>query len=215
MLVDLHAKVRTHDGEDLGHVDRVLLDRERGEITGFVVDTGGLLGRQVRVPLETFETASRDGDTVVLTLSKADIDELPDLHLDDYTTPPAGWMPPPGLGYPPGAYVWPALYTERVPPGAESPEAREEESRGIGKGAAVVDRAGHDVGVIDDVRLDERTARLLSLRIRVGGTLRTLLGGGETVEVDAHQVDRFEMGITHLNVSRDELLERARAAPKD
>src|SRR5207248_2677566 len=45
MQIELDAKVRTSDGHDAGKLRRVLVDPATLRITGFVVSTGGLLGR--------------------------------------------------------------------------------------------------------------------------------------------------------------------------
>ncbi|TME61960.1 MAG: PRC-barrel domain containing protein [Chloroflexi bacterium] len=49
MQIELDAKVRTSDGHDAGKLRRVLVDPATLRITGFVVSTGGLLGREVIV----------------------------------------------------------------------------------------------------------------------------------------------------------------------
>jgi hypothetical protein len=42
--------------------------------------------------------------------------------------------------------------------------------------------------------------------LRVGGALRTLFGGGETVEVSVGDVERVSEGLIHLRVSKDDLV---------
>ena len=42
MRVDLHARVLARDGDELGHVQRAVVDPRSNEITHFVVRTGGL-----------------------------------------------------------------------------------------------------------------------------------------------------------------------------
>ncbi len=80
----------------------------------------------------------------------------------------------------------------------------------ISKGAAVLDRNGDDVGVVDDVRLDAVSGQLQGFVLRVGGTLRTLFGGGETVDVEASDVERVESEAVRLRISKDSLERVAR-----
>ena len=58
MRVDLHASVRTHDGDDVGHVARAIVDPDSKEVSDFVVNTGSFLGRDVLVPRERVTTLS-------------------------------------------------------------------------------------------------------------------------------------------------------------
>ncbi len=76
----------------------------------------------------------------------------------------------------------------------------------LGKGAVVIDSQGDDVGVVDDVLFDRDGGQLRGFVLRVGGVLRTLFGGGDTVEVDAAQVERVAEGIVHLRLTKDELV---------
>ena len=45
----------------------------------------------------------------------------------------------------------------------------------IDKGSAVVDRDGHEIGVVEDLRLQAGSDRLEGFDVRLGGGLRALL----------------------------------------
>src|SRR5687767_4782892 len=109
MRVDLNARVRTSDGHEAGKIHRVLVDPGTGRITGFVVSTGRLLGRDVIVGEDIFADASPEGDTITLTLTKQELDAQPTFEEGDFVIPPGGWSAP-NLGYavPPEAFLWPA-----------------------------------------------------------------------------------------------------------
>lgn len=229
MRIDLDAKVKTRDGEDAGSVRHAVVHPATNEVTDFVITTKGFLGRDVLVPREEIERASKDGEAVRLQLTRDEFEKLPSYVAASYVVPPVGWVPPAGYGFPYTGYLWPAgdpavyagaavparpgrSYTEPVhgPGAAESPVQQEVEHPMISKGAVVMDAGGEDIGVVDDVRLDPETGRLTGVILRFGGTLRTLLGGGDSIEVSAGQIERIEEETVHLNVSKDVLAQLLR-----
>lgn len=107
MRFDLGATVRTKDGHDAGKVRRVIVDPATERITGFVVSTGGLLGREVIVGEDAFEAADAGGATVTLSLTKDELDTQPTFEESDYVVPQVGWTAPTGYEFPPNAYLWP------------------------------------------------------------------------------------------------------------
>src|SRR4051812_26185048 len=100
MRIDLDAKVITRDGEHVGSVERAVVDPETNTVTDFVIGTGWLFGRDILVPSDEFERAERDGDTVRLTLSRAELEALPDFVPAQYMPPPEGWIPDTGYIFP-------------------------------------------------------------------------------------------------------------------
>ncbi|TMG37862.1 MAG: PRC-barrel domain containing protein [Chloroflexi bacterium] len=105
MRIDFGAKVRTKDGHDAGSVRRVIVDPSSQRVTGFVVSTSRLLGRDVIVAEDEFLSSS--GDTITLDLTKAELDRQPSFEEADYTLPPVGWVAPLGYGLPADAYLLP------------------------------------------------------------------------------------------------------------
>jgi sporulation protein YlmC with PRC-barrel domain len=220
MRVDLDAKVRTHDHEDAGSIEGAIIDPSTNQINEFVVNTGGLLGRQVVVPFAEIEAASRDGDTLRLRLTKAELERLPTYAPEQFVAPPAGWVPPTAWTIPNGGYLWPANFGAPMPYAPPPPavtayppatdagslggDARADEVS-IPKGAVVLDREGEEVGVVDDVRLNAETGQLMGFVLRVGGTLRTLFGGGDMTEITRSQVDRVSEGVVRLRLTKTEV----------
>src|SRR5688572_2050911 len=133
MRIDLNARVRTRDGHEAGNVHRVLVDPRSGRITGFVVSTSRLLGRDVIVSEDVFAEAAPDGDAITVNLTKRELDTQPTFEQTDHVVPPAGWAAP-NLGYaiPPDAFLWraDAVVDEPVEPSRPA----------IKKGDAVKDR---------------------------------------------------------------------------
>lgn len=201
MRIDLNAKVRTKDGHDAGKIHRVLVDPATGRITGLVVSTGGLLGRDVIVSEETIAAAERDGDTIAVGLTKDELDSLPRFEETDYVPPPAGWTAQ-AVGYsvPPTAYLWPATSAD---------EAVQREPRpALKKGDTVKDRDGDLVGAVEEIRIDERTGEVESFIVRAGAGLERLFGGGRVAEIDRADILRIADGEVRLLVDREEIAPR-------
>ncbi len=207
MRVDLNAKVRTRDGEDAGQVERAVIDPDTSEVAAFVVSTGGLLGKSVIVPRVDLERASRDGDVLVLGLSKDELDDLKPYVPTDFGVPPIGWSPLAPYNYPMPGYLWPAGYAYTPPPlpGPMVEPSDDTEAMTVDKGATVMDRDGEEVGVVDDVFFEPGSGQLSGVIVRLGGFLRTTLGGGETVEIRGRMIDHVSGGIVHLRTSKNEL----------
>ena len=107
MPIEHGAKVRTKDGHQAGHVKHAIWDPSGKKITQYVITTGGLLGHDVIVSPELLESAARDGNEIVLNITKRELDELAHYESDDYTTPPHDWLAPAVYGFPTGGYLWP------------------------------------------------------------------------------------------------------------
>jgi hypothetical protein len=107
MPIEHASKVRTKDGHQAGHVKHAIWDPTGKKITEYVITTGGLLGHDVIVSPELLESAARDGNEIVLNITKRELDELAHYESDDYTTPPHDWLAPAVYGFPTGGYLWP------------------------------------------------------------------------------------------------------------
>ena len=203
MRIDLNAKIRTKDGHEAGKIHRVLIDPETERITGFVVSTSRLLGRDVIVSEDMFANASADGETITLNLTKKELDSQPSFEEDDFVTPPAGWSAP-NLGYaiPPESFLWPE----------ESPlaDVGEKPRPSIKKGDTVKDRDGDVVGTVDDIRFDEKTGNVLSVTVKAHAGLERLFGGGKIAEISREDILRITEDEVRLGVDREEIVPKER-----
>jgi uncharacterized protein YrrD len=201
MRIDLNAKVRTGDEHDAGNIHRVLVDPRTERITGFVVSTARLLGRDVIVSEDAFSEAAPGGDVVTLKLTKRELDAQPTFDDGAYVIPPAGWAAP-NLGYtvPPDAFLWPA--------DAVLGERAERLRPAIKKGDTVKDRDGDVVGTVDEIRFDEKTGQVLSFIVRAGVGLERLFGGGKVAEISRDDILRIADGEVRLGVDREEIIPR-------
>ena len=203
MRIDLKAKIRTKDGHEAGKIHRVLIDPETERITGFVVTTGRLLGRDVIVSEDMFAEASADAETITLNLDKKELDTQPSFEEDDFVTPPAGWSAP-NLGYaiPPESFLWPE--------DSVLADTGERSRPSIKKGDTVKDRDGDVVGTVEDIRFDEKTGDVLSLTVRAHAGLERLFGGGKVAEISRDDILRITEDEVRLGVDREEIVPKER-----
>ena len=174
MRIRLDAKVRTNDGHRAGHIKKVLWDPQANEISAFIVSTGGLLGHDALISREVIERATSDGDEVVLDLTKDELTQLERYEEDSYVTPPVGWPAPVMYDYPSSAYV----LAEIPDPLARGPGVRHDlhdhEKPQIKKGMRVRDSAGTELGVVDEIRVEESTGEVRALVVRDGDSAREI-----------------------------------------
>jgi len=131
MRIDLGSKVRTTDGHDAGQLKHAIWDPRGSEITQYVMTTAGLLGHDVIVSKEVLESARREGDAVVLGMTKHELDQLAHYESTSYTAPPADWTAPEVHGFPSGGYLWPVAEDEFAPVEETAP------SEGISRGPKI------------------------------------------------------------------------------
>ena len=201
MRIDLNAKVRTSDGHDAGNVHRVLIDPATERITGFVVSTRRLLGRDVIVGEDAFAEAGSDGEVITLNLTKRELDSQPTFEQSDFIVPPAGWSAP-NLAYsvPPESFLWPE--------DSARPDVGERSRPAIKKGDTVKDRDGDVVGTVEDIRFNEKTGDVLSFIVKAGAGLERLFGGGKVAEISRSDILRIAEDEVRLGVDREEIIPR-------
>jgi sporulation protein YlmC with PRC-barrel domain len=201
MRIDLKAKIRTSDGHDAGNIHRVLIDPTTERITGFVVSTRRLLGRDVILGEDMLANASADAETITLNLTKKELDTQPSFEEDDFVTPPAGWSAP-NLGYtiPPESFLWPEE--------SALADVGETSRPSIKKGGTVKDRDGDMVGTVEDIRFDEKTGDVLSMTVKAGAGLERLFGGGKAAEISRDDILRITQDEVRLGVDREEIIPR-------
>lgn len=199
MRIDLNAKVVTSDGHEAGNVHRVLVDPGTERITGFVVSTRRLLGRDVIVGEDAF--ASSEGEVITLNLTKRDLDTQPTFDEGDFVIPPSGWAGP-NLGYtvPPESFLWPVE--------SSLADVGEKSRPSIKKGETVKDRDGDVVGSVEEIRFDEKTGDVLSILVRAAAGLERLFGGGKVLEISRDDILRIAEGEVRLGVDREEIIPR-------
>jgi sporulation protein YlmC with PRC-barrel domain len=178
-------------------VRRALIDPTSDRITGFVVSTGRLLGRDVIVGEHAFVEGESTG-VLTLRLSKAELEAQPSFEESDYVPPPGTWAAPVTFGLPPSAYLWPVESAPEPTPDAMTPT--------IKKGDTVKDRDGDVVGVVHEIRFDDRSGGLTGLVVKVSAGLERLIGAGEIAEISHDDILRIVAGEVRLAIDREEIV---------
>ncbi len=213
MDISLGMHVYTSDTQDLGTVDQLILDPDRGVVRAAVVRKGVFLHDDVEVPTELL-TADSNGDAHI-PYSSAEINRLAYFDESGYTAPPADYLPP--MAYPPTAFYWPVGYGLGMAPletmtepgmdtrtwtGASDADREmgdallrhDLENAVIKEGSEVVGRDGEKVGTVHELTFNPSNSELTGLVVHKG-----LLFGKDTA-LPASMIDSVEDGVIHLKV---------------
>jgi sporulation protein YlmC with PRC-barrel domain len=149
------TRIYSADGQELGHVDRVVLDPDTKEVTHIVIRQGFLFTEDKVLPIDLIDHTSADEIRISKRADELHLPQFEEMHylsadeLEDYdpeqTHPaeyatPLLWYPPVGTawwGYPtyeglsPAAVATPAVLERNIP----------KNSRGLGDGTR--DASGH------------------------------------------------------------------------
>ncbi|GIW10221.1 MAG: hypothetical protein KatS3mg061_1278 [Dehalococcoidia bacterium] len=228
MDVAIGSAVYCRDGQ-VGTVERVVISPRRREVTDLIVATGGLLHRDLVVPIE--RVARIEDGRVVLDLSAEEVRELPVYLEASYVAPDPTWRPLPAYSStqvvlstdPLGAAQAterPALVgwvQQRVRPGLP------EEAVVLRRGMPVECRSGR-LGVVDQVLLDPEERTVTHVVVRRGTLLSrdviiplewvtAITENGIFVEASREQVERLpEFRPRHSDAEIAEAVRRALAA---
>jgi uncharacterized protein YrrD len=205
------TSVFTPNGDEVGRINRFVLDPATNEVTHIVVQKGWLLPEDKVVPIGMISTATEE--RVVLNQKIEDLDQLSDfeethyIELNEPDITPAGsstyryspayyWYPPSGyIGYPgfgPGYYGWPPIETVRNIPADTVP---------LKEGANVMSSDGKHVGDIERLFVDRDSNRATHFLIAEGLLFK------ERKLIPAHWVSSVEEDKVYLAVPST-LLER-------
>lgn len=199
----------TPGGEEVGKVNRFVLDPATNEVTHIVIQQGWLLPEDKVVPFEMVTAGERD--RLVLSEEVGDFDRLPafeETHFvradDDNPNQPAPvvpyapayyWYPPHVLGVPGsgmGYYPWMPAETKRNIP---------EDTIPLREGTDVISSDGEHVGDVERLIVEPDSNRATHFLISQGLLFK------DRKMVPAHWVKTVEEEKVHLGVSA-RLLER-------
>jgi uncharacterized protein YrrD len=202
------TSVFTTSGEEVGKINRFVLDPETNEVTHIVVQKGWLFAEDKVVPLDWVSSAT--DERVTLNENADDFDQLPafeETHFIGVTeegtspadsppyryTPAYYWYPPAGyIGHPVGYYGWPPMETQRNIPADTIP---------LREGSNVMSSDGKHVGDIERIFVDSESNQVTHFLISEGLLFK------ERKLVPAHWVRTAEEDKVHLNMS-SQMLER-------
>jgi uncharacterized protein YrrD len=216
MRAELGADVRTSDGEDVGRIDKLIMDPATGEVKAAVVRKGLLLRQDIEVPVDCMRAGG--ANEVVLTYAADDLDDLPRFVEENYTaSPPTGYVPGYDMPTAVGGLLWPVGYpwpgmpydtrTVSSPSGSEADEMLRKldlQNAVIDEGSNVYSRDGHKVGEVHTVVFDTDTRRPLAIVVRKGFLFT------QDVELPVSMLASVDDEEVHLNVDKAQVEEQAR-----
>jgi uncharacterized protein YrrD len=182
MQLNNNAAVFTADGQEAGHIDRVVLDPRTKEITDVIVRKGLLFPKDKVVPVEMIDSSSED--RVTLRHGVRDPDELPDYEETEYislededdvvaTYPPDHVQPlywyPYGLA---GLHVQHPVSATQKPYVTRKEHHIPEGTVVVNEGAKVTSADGKYVGNVERVFFDPKTDHVTSFLVSKGLVLK-------------------------------------------
>ncbi len=175
------TSVFTADGDELGEINRFILDPKTNEVTHIVIQKGGLFSEDKVVPFDKIRSETEEG--LVLSEEIEDFDQLPPFEETHYVDAEPGnpdlaraeeraaypvgpayyWYPPYGyLGYSaygPGPYGWPVGLThQNIPEGSVS----------LQEGTDVISSDGEHVGDVERLLIDDDNNQVTHFLITQG-----------------------------------------------
>jgi uncharacterized protein YrrD len=215
MKINIGSSVKTSEGDEIGHVERVILNPDSKEVDGLVVHRGLILTRDVIVPLSLVQSADQSG--VHLRVGKDRLYELPDFVERHYAARPGESS----VVYPytPGSILFPLSPTygvaglpanyQPVAEGTQEPSGDVEVSEGT-----EVRAVDGTIGTVDEVRTDPEADRVTAFSVRRGfGLKRDVVIPIEFVDQVAdnyirlsltiEQVEHLPVPITDRYITRD------------
>lgn len=165
-----NAKVIASNGEEIGHISRVVLRPDTNELTHIVVRMGSLFKKEEKlVPIEQIEATT--DKQIILNSTSEELEELA-LFEEEHFVPAAGTLPgslpgnqPPStpLGLP--AYMPPAVETFVTRVEQNIPE----DTIAIKEGAKVISKEGKVLGKVERVVVNSAGDQATHLLISRGG----------------------------------------------
>ena len=215
MRTELGAHVRTSDGQDVGTIDRLILDPASRGVKAVVIRKGVVLPRDVEVPLSALEPGA-DG-AACLRSTAEQVADLPQFDESRYTgVPPVGYVPL--FGYAEAGLYWPvSAINAGMPlppvsagdpvalseaPGERSAEARRQDRDNavLQDGSMVMSRDEQQVGTVQQLVFDTESGQVSHLRVRRGFLF------AETFDLPVGLIARVDDDIIHLTAAADDVL---------
>lgn len=201
MHIKIGVPIVADDGV-AGQVERIIVHPATCEVDGVVAGQGGMLGRDVVIPIDWL--VSGDESAVRVRGTVDELSALEPFALSQYTAPPEDWIPP--TDDPASIYLFPAtpLAVGAFTRPAPQPEPPAHEVEAIGPDDVDVDAMtplycqGREVGRLDRVFTQGSSDRVTHLVFH-RGTMR------RDIAVPVEQVERIGDEGIYLAMTEDEL----------
>lgn len=210
MDIQLERSVLGSDGEQIGTVDRLIIDRETHKVREFMVKEGTILTTDRIVDVDKVQNIDDDG-SVHLNISSDEADSLPPFVETQYTEPtdqdldtmppvwaatgagggPLFWAPTgPGRMEPTEGSMFEPAPIDPAPAEPERPV--DQQSVVVDEGTNVVGSDGEDVGTVEEVYYDN-SGEISGFRV-TSGMLFT-----KKIDVPIRWVDDIRPDAVQLN----------------
>jgi uncharacterized protein YrrD len=204
MNIKLGAKVKTSDGQEVGTIDKLILDPAGGEVKSAVVRKGFILTDDIEIPTGDLQVES--DDLALLSISADRLADLPRFNEASYAPPPPDYVPL--YGYPTEGVLWPLGGLDRTVLETRSTGEREAEvilrrqdfeNAVIDRGSDVKSLEGEKVGELHSLSFDPASHRLVNLVVRKGFLLT------EDCEFPAETIADVDDGVVFLRLSKADI----------
>jgi uncharacterized protein YrrD len=210
-MFKIGENVYTTDGQ-AGKLMKIVINPETGHITHLIVEKGFLQKTDRVVPIEAVTDTT--GDDIRLTVSTAELEQLPEFNQSEFRTEDPGWERDTyHVGDPDHAVRWDMAYGHNSPMEVERVHTSEghlergvdTDERVVSKGMKVYDYDG-ELGVVETVLVDEVTAQMTHLVVKHGFM-------GPHIAVPMSAVTTISEASVSINLTRDEAMALAGHKP--
>lgn len=215
MDIELGQPVIAQDGEQIGDVERLIIDQEQRKVREFLIKEGTILSTDRIVDIDLITRIDEDG--IHLSIPSDQADTLPAFVEGRYITPgeqeldtmPHAWIGAGGAGG--GPLIWGPTGTAGTDPGqgslfepASTPSAHAQPDRPVDQssvvidtGTDVVDKEGESVGSVEEVHYDN-SGRVSGFTVKTGMVFTNQLN------IPLKWVDSLQPDAVRLAITSDE-----------
>lgn len=219
MQIHLGTKVVTSDGNEIGKIDRLVVDPRTDEMREFVVHKGFFLQHDTIIPIGAVrdQIGNDDKDTIHLMFSSEDVARMPEFVEAAYVAPPDAFYPSTfGTASMDGGMLWPAPMYEpaattgyataesstatNVAPGAMTDTLAEARPNSVFLTTGTdVEGTDGKIGTVDELVVDPKRGKVTELIVRKG------LFNGKEIRIPTQFIEEIDDAVVHVALSKERL----------